>query len=116
MYMTPRDMLRIGTLYLNGGAIGDRQVVPRAWVDSSFVPRTSSPYNGNRYGYGWWTRTAQGYDVKYAWGYGGQFIFIVPDLQLVVVMTSDADTRREGSHTRQLHRLLEDDILPSVLR
>jgi CubicO group peptidase (beta-lactamase class C family) len=116
MYLTPRDMLRIGTLYLAGGRIGDRQVLAGAWIDSSFVPRTSSPYNGNRYGYGWWTRSAQGHDIRYAWGYGGQFIFVVPSLELVVVATSDAESSREGSHTWRIHRLLEDEIIPSVLR
>lgn len=115
MYLTPRDMLKIGTLYLNRGRVGKRQIVPGDWVDSSFVPRTTSPWNGNRYGYGWWTRTAHGHDIRYAWGYGGQFIFVVPTLQLVVVVTSDAESRREGDHNRAVHRLLEDAIMPSVL-
>lgn len=116
MYLTPRDMLKIGTLYLNRGVVNGRQVLPRAWVDSSFAPRTISPYNGNRYGYGWWTRSAQGFDVHYAWGYGGQFIFIVPELELVVIATSDADARREGNHTWGLHALVEDEIIPAFLK
>jgi CubicO group peptidase (beta-lactamase class C family) len=115
MYLTPRDMLRFGTLYLNGGVANGRQIVPRAWIDSSFAARTSSPFNGNRYGYGWWTRSAQGYDVRYAWGYGGQFIFVVPELQLVVVTTSDADSRREWGHTQAVHRLFEDEIVSAFL-
>lgn len=115
MYLTPRDMLKVGTLYLNGGAVNGRQLVPRAWIDSSFAPRTTSPFNGNQYGYGWWTRRAQGYDVRYAWGYGGQFIFIVPELQLVVVATSDSDAQREGGHTWALHALLEQEIVPAFL-
>lgn len=114
MYLTPRDMLKLGALYLNRGAVDGKQIVPREWVDSSFVPRTVSPFNGNRYGYGWWMRTASGHDIHYAWGYGGQFIFIVPDLDLVVVMTSDAEASRDGSHTRELHRILEEDILPAI--
>nr|MBA3341936.1 serine hydrolase [Gemmatimonadaceae bacterium] len=114
MYLTPRDMLKLGALYLNRGAVDGKRIVPREWVDSSFVPRTVSPFNGNRYGYGWWMRTASGHDIHYAWGYGGQFIFIVPDLDLVVVMTSDAEASRDGSHTRELHRILEEDILPAI--
>ena len=116
MYLTSRDMLKIGALYLNRGRVGDRQVIDSAWIDSSWVMRTSSPWNGNRYGYGWWTRYAHGHDVRFAWGYGGQFIFVVPTLELVVVMTSDAESRREGDHNRALHRLLEDQIIPSVLQ
>lgn len=114
MYMTPREMLRFGDLYLNRGQANGRQVVPPAWVDSSFLPRTVSPFNGNSYGYGWWMRRAGGRDVHYAWGYGGQFIFVVPDLDLVVVMTSDAESSRDGGHNRELHRLIENDILPAI--
>lgn len=116
MYLTPREMLKIGQLYLEGGVYQGRQIVPKAWIDSSWTERTSSPWNGHRYGYGWWTRTAQLHTVRFAWGYGGQFIFVVPELQLVVVTTSDSETRRDGSHTWTLHRLLEFDIIPAVLQ
>ena len=115
MYLTPREMLKFGTLYLNGGKVGTRQVVPKDWIDSSWTERATSPWNGHRYGYGWWTRTAQMHTVRFAWGYGGQYIFVVPELQLVVVMTSDSDTRREGGHTWTLHRILEEEIIPAVL-
>ena len=114
MFLTPRDMLKIGTLYLQRGSWNGRQLIPAAWIDSSFVPRTTSPFNGNHYGYGWWMRSAVGHDIHYAWGYGGQFIFVVPDLDLVVVMTSDAQSTRDGGHNRELHRILEAEIVPAI--
>jgi CubicO group peptidase (beta-lactamase class C family) len=114
MYLTPRDMLKIGRLYLQRGTWNGRQLIPAAWIDSSFVRRTTSPFNGNGYGYGWWTRTAHGHPIHYAWGYGGQFIFVVPELELVVVMTSDATSARDGGHNRELHRILEDEIVPAI--
>ena len=114
MYLTPRDMLKIGTLFLHRGAWNGKQVIPAAWVDSSFIRRTVSPFNGNGYGYGWWIRRAHGYDIHYAWGYGGQFIFVIPDLKLVVVMTSDAVAARDGGHNRELHRILEQEIAPAI--
>ena len=114
MYLTPRDMLKLGTMVLRRGQWDGKQVVPMSWVDSSFVPRTTSPFNGNAYGYGWWMRRAHGQNIHYAWGYGGQFIFIVPDLELVVVMTSDADSARDGGHNRELHRILEEEIVPAI--
>ena len=116
MYLTPRDMLKFGLLYLNGGTVGGRQILSRAWIDSSYLPRTTSPYNGNRYGFGWWTRTAHGIDVRFAWGYGGQFIFVVPSLQLVVVATSDPNASRYWGHTDELHDIVENDIIPAVTR
>lgn len=115
MYLRARDMLKIGTLYLNGGTWNGRQIVPRAWIDSSLVSRTTSPWNGNGYGYGWWRREAYGYAIHYAWGYAGQFIFVVPELALVVVTTSDANVSREGRSTWAVQRLFEDEILPAFL-
>jgi CubicO group peptidase (beta-lactamase class C family) len=114
MYLTPRDMMKIGTLVLNRGQWKGKQVVPSSWIDSAFVPRTVSPFNGNSYGYGWWMRQAGGHSVHYAWGYGGQFIFVVPSLDLVVVMTSDSESTRDGGHNRELHRMMEEEIVPAI--
>ena len=116
MYLTPRDMLKFGLLYLNGGEARGRRVLTRAWIDSSYLPRTTSPYNGNRYGFGWWTRQAHGFDVRFAWGYGGQFIFVIPDLRLVVVATSDPNASRYWGHTDELHDIVENEIIPAVSR
>ena len=117
MYLTPRAMLAFGNLYLRGGRTADgRQVVPKAWIDSSFVVRTHSGWSGNDYGYGWWIRDAAGHRVYYAWGYGGQFIFIVPSLGLTVVATSDAEARsREHDHLAAVYDLLERYIVPAAI-
>jgi CubicO group peptidase (beta-lactamase class C family) len=119
MYLTPRDMVMFGAVYLHGGAVRGRQVVPRAWVEASTQPRTVSPYNGNQYGYGWWVRTAAGpaggHRVFYAWGYGGQFIFVVPDLELVVVTTSNSTAEtRDGGHLGAIYELLDAYVVPAV--
>lgn len=116
MRMRPRDMLRFGELYRNGGRVDGRQVVPAEWIAASWRPRTRSPFNGHRYGYGWWSRDARGHAVQFAWGYGGQYIFIVPDLELTVVTTSDPDSPRAGSHLREVHALLSDVLIPAAER
>jgi CubicO group peptidase (beta-lactamase class C family) len=124
MRMTPREALRFGALYLHGGVAppgtpaAGRRLLPRAWIDSSWVPRTRSSFSGEDYGYGWWMRTAQGargaHRVYYAWGYGGQFVYVVPSLALVVVATSDPDApERDRSHLNAVHGLL-DAVLPAV--
>jgi CubicO group peptidase (beta-lactamase class C family) len=116
MRLTPRAMLAIGELYRNRGRVGRRQVVPAEWIDSSFVVRTYSPFNGHGYGWGWWGRSAGDYRVHFAWGYGGQFIFIVPALRTTVVMTSVADGRREWGHLDALHDLLDEYVISAVER
>ena len=115
MRMTPREMLAFGRLYLNRGRTpAGRQLLPEAWIDSSWVPRGVSPWNGYSYGYGWWIREARGHPVYFAWGYGGQFIFVVPSLELIVVTTSDPDQRREGGHLQAIHDLLDSYLIPAV--
>jgi CubicO group peptidase (beta-lactamase class C family) len=113
MVMTPRQMVAFGELYLRRGRAGGKQVVPEAWVDASLVPRGRSDYSGQLYGYGWWIRELAGREVYYAWGYGGQFIFIVPDLEMVVVTTSVPTPGPQGREQLQgiyemVERLIEE--------
>ncbi len=114
MRMTPQAMVRFGELYRNGGRHEGRQVVPEAWVRASLQPRTRSPWSGDAYGYGWWLSTAGGHPMFYAWGYGGQFIFVVPELRLVVVTTSEPDLPREGDHLDEIRRILRTLIVPAA--
>lgn len=88
--MTARDAARFGQLYLNGGSWQGRQLVPRTWVEESTRAQVGPIGNSGSYGYLWWTRQfgAQGYDTYFAMGAMGQFIFVVPQLDLVTVMTS----------------------------
>ncbi len=98
MLLTPRQMLKFGELYLHQGRSGDRQIVPSSWVKASWIPRTRSLRSGQLYGYGWWITELAGQSVEFAWGFGGQYIFVVPSLDLVVVTTSSValgDDRRE---------------------
>ena len=93
MLMRPRELLRIGEVYRNGGVWNGVQVLPRHWIEQSLVVRTHSPWNGHGYGYGWWTRELAGHTAHFAWGYGGQYLFFVPDLELTIVATSDRAPR-----------------------
>ncbi len=113
MELTPRQMLAFGRLYLNGGRHEGKQVVPEDWVRESLTPRTRSPRDPRRlYGYCWWIRDLGGFRTYYAWGYGGQFIFLVPDLDLVAVTTSStAGGRDRGAHLRAIYDLVEDQII-----
>ena len=111
MLLTPRQMMAFGELYLNRGRVKGAQVVPAQWVDVSFVPRTRSNWSGEQYGYGWWIRDMAGVPAYYAWGFGGQFIFVMPRLQLVVVSTSAATVTDE----RRSHRRTVDDLIEHLI-
>ena len=114
MYLTPRQMLRFGQLWLDEGRVGDRQVVPAAWVRESGIRRTTSPFNGHGYGLGWWTRQSGGRAIHFAWGYGGQYVFVVPELDLVAVFTSQADGPREPGHLPAIHRIVDENLVPGA--
>jgi CubicO group peptidase (beta-lactamase class C family) len=114
MRLSPRALARFGELYRLGGMIDGRQVLPAAWIADSWRPRAVSPWSGQDYGYGWFLGEARGHPVRFAWGYGGQMVYVVPDLELTVVMTSDATAARDGGHIDALHALLADGIVPAA--
>lgn len=115
MLMSPRALARFGELYRQGGVANGTRVVPAEWIAQSWTPRVVSPWSGGRYGYGWFIGEAGGYPVRFAWGYGGQMLYIVPDLALTVVMTSDAGGARDGGHIDALHALLAEGIVPAAV-
>ena len=111
MLMTPRQMLALGEAYLNGGRSNGLQIVPEKWVKDSFMARGRSRISERQYGYGWWMRDMAGFQTYYAWGFGGQFIILVPALDLVVVSTSSVTT----DDSRRTHRRTVDDIIENFI-
>jgi CubicO group peptidase (beta-lactamase class C family) len=118
MEMTPRQMLTFGELYLNDGIYRDQEIVPQTWIELSHTPHADSPRGqGRQYGYGWWLRDLAGLQVPVAWGYGGQLIFVIKELGMVVVATSSStpDPARRG-HLRALYDLVEFQIIQPMLQ
>src|SRR5262245_20895537 len=114
MSLTARQMLRFGQLYLDGGKVGGKAVVSPEWIRLSWGNYATSPWNGYHYGLHWWSRRSGPYLVHFAWGYGGQYIFVVPELGLVAVTTSALTARRDGGHNDRIHALLDDYIIPAI--
>jgi len=115
MALSPRALLRFGEMYRQGGVWQGRRVLPESWIEASWTPRARSPFTGHAYGYGWFLAAARGHPVAYAWGYGGQMVYVVPDLALTVVMTSDphAPSGRSG-YVRELHALLARGLIAAA--
>ena len=143
MLMTPRQLLAFGEMYLNGGRVGAAQVVPEAWVERSCdgrerrrgpggggpprdpgLPERLSgvppdgipdPSRDRQYGYGWWVRDFADENTCFAWGYGGQYVFVIHDLDLVIVTTSAADASEERrGHRRTVFEIVEQMIIDPV--
>jgi CubicO group peptidase (beta-lactamase class C family) len=108
MAMSTRSLLAFGELYRNGGKTSSgEQLISAQWIERSWERRTRSRFSGDGYGYGWFLRRIGGHDVRYAWGYGGQMLYIVPSLELTMAITSNegAPSARTG-YRDALHNLL----------
>ncbi|WP_062204617.1 serine hydrolase [Aureimonas sp. AU12] len=116
MAMTPRSLLAFGELYRRGGTSTEgTRILSKDWIDRSWTPRTTSRFHDGRYGYGWFIDRFAGHDGVYGWGYGGQMIYVIPDLALTVAITSDENqpSGRSG-YVQELHRLVAETIVPAA--
>ena len=102
LFLRPRDMLRFGQLFLQGGRWHGRQIVPRTWVRASTRRQISIP-GSYAYGYLWWVNTGP-HGGYLAQGYRGQTIEVFPRLSLVIVLTG------VGADPRPLIAILLDAI------
>ena len=120
LYLRPLDMAKFGLLYLKNGKWENKQVVPAWWVEESFKKHVTFARRSRRrhtgYGYLWWIQESDPagsgeHDIFSARGHGGQFIFIIPEHNMVVVTTS------ESNHNTGLQKpidFLYSDILPAL--
>jgi CubicO group peptidase (beta-lactamase class C family) len=104
-----RDLLKLGQLYLNGGTWDGKRIVSEQWVKASTTPHVEVD-ESTKYGYLWWLKPFNGHPAAYMSGNGGNKVAVVPDLGMVVVITSTNYNTR-GMH-EQTDRLLSDYVLP----
>ncbi|HLA78508.1 MAG TPA: serine hydrolase [Vicinamibacteria bacterium] len=117
LYLSPRDMLALGTLVLDHGRRGGVRVVGEAWLSESLAPQVplASYTFASGYGYLWWRGRAHGLDYVYANGYGGQFIVVVPEVRLVAVATCQwRDNANASSNWSRIMDAIVNQLLPSV--
>jgi CubicO group peptidase (beta-lactamase class C family) len=117
LWLRPRDMAKIGLLFINDGNWKGQQIVSDEWVNESTKPHISAFFAGPEYGYQWWrgekdfgNRTIE---VFYAAGHGGQYIFVCPSLDLVAVFTSKVYGNPLGVARPQV--MMVDYIIPAML-
>lgn len=119
MYMRPRDMLKYGQLYLDGGTWNGHRILLQEWIEESwkrYGRLEPIDRNGHEYGYLWWHHVYEvgdhSIETVEARGNGGQYIFVVPSLEMVVVITSG--NFRNG-RLRQPEEIMRQWILPSAV-
>ncbi len=92
LYLTPRNLLKLGKLYLQNGIWKGQAVIPTEWIQQSFTPAVQTDHPEYNYGYLFWITSIQGHRVYKMWGHGGQFVYLIPDQSLTVVITTDTQT------------------------
>lgn len=93
--LRPRDMAKLGWLWLEEGQGNDGPVIDESWVEKGTAAAFQWSQGGSllkeySYGWLWWLYRKDGRTAFFAWGYGGQFIWVDPSLDLVVVVTNNA--------------------------
>jgi CubicO group peptidase (beta-lactamase class C family) len=112
LYLRPRDLAKFGLLYLQGGLWDGKRILSEAWVQASTAEQVKlSTFDG--YGYQWWRKTYPMGDGEvqsfFAAGWGGQYIKVFPELEMVVVFTG-------GNYASPdpVDAIISDYILPAV--
>ena len=107
LQITPRDMAKLGHLYLNKGLWDGQQIVSAEWVQAATQKYTETDSKiGFGYGYQWWIYPS--FSAYTAQGRYGQTIFVAPDQNLVVVTTAQVDEHDA------LFRLIEQYVIPAI--
>lgn len=119
LYLSIRNMLKLGQLFINDGVWNDEQLISPSWITDSVNPRVdisswSRYFDG--YGFQWWLGDFdhQGQPVE-AWvtaGYGGQYSFCFPELDLVIAFSGHNYENSQG--VANLYAMVEDYILQSI--
>jgi CubicO group peptidase (beta-lactamase class C family) len=90
LYLTARDLAKFGYLYMNDGVWEGKRILPEGWVKASTSTVTATNEKGIGYGFQWWTlppTRPAAHGAFLAWGYGGQLLIVVPELDLIAVFT-----------------------------
>jgi uncharacterized protein (TIGR03437 family) len=115
MYFTSRDLAKFGYLALRNGFWENRQLVSRSWIEDATSIHVSyaSDVTIGDYGYHWWVRPQWGYTAYMASGFGGQYVFVVPGLDLIMVSTADTTGDTIDRHM-QAFNLLTQYVIPAI--
>jgi CubicO group peptidase (beta-lactamase class C family) len=114
--MTPASLLAFGELYRRGGVTKEgKRIISKQWIEESWVPRTQSRFHRGQYGYGWFIQPFAGVQGYYGWGYGGQMIYVLPELELTIAITSQENLPSGRTGYRDLlHNMVSRDIIPAI--
>jgi CubicO group peptidase (beta-lactamase class C family) len=110
--LRPQDTAKLGYLYLNRGVWRGRQIVPSDFVEASTHEQSEGGFpEVEGYGYLWWVTSVAGWPAFFAGGLGGQYLYVIPDLDLVIVIASSSDRAHVENRA-----IVGDYVVPSAVK
>lgn len=110
LYLTSRDLAKIGICLLDGGLYRGRQIIPQAWLEEALSAQTSGYPAYGDYGYQFWNGTLSAQPYRLAHGHGGQQLLLLPKLGAAVIFTAESAVRQ----WKNPRRLVEQFIIPAL--
>ncbi|MBE8712240.1 serine hydrolase domain-containing protein [Sphingobacterium hungaricum] len=103
------DFARFGKLFLHNGKWNDQQLISEDYVQKSTHPRFE---NSPEYGYGWWLNTYAGKRIFYMRGHLGQYVIVIPELDVIVVRLGQFDGTEVSTdpHNTAFYVLVEEGL------
>lgn len=123
MHFTPQEMAVLGYLYLNNGRLNDMQIIPANWVTLTLSPSTNLTHPNEwgelknyNYAYLWWLGQINNYNLFMGYGYGGQFVIVFPEINLIVVSTAKNEVDPDTSTIQEwaIFDIVSNYILKSI--
>lgn len=106
-------MVKIGRLMMDVGRFNGQEIVSSNWIINSVEPITGRLLGVENYGYLWFKRMAGDYHMHYAFGNGGQYILILPELDSVITVTTRNETGLPTrSYRREIMATIDREIIP----
>jgi CubicO group peptidase (beta-lactamase class C family) len=115
LFLTPQEMAKLGFLFLKGGRWEDAQLVPADYAAAATTYQSAGDSTGlANYGYQWWVTNVYGLPSFFALGYGSQYVYVVPDLDLIVVAA--VARRVPAEELRPARPLIENYVVAAALQ
>ncbi|MCH7408736.1 beta-lactamase family protein [Belliella sp. DSM 111904] len=116
IFIKPADYAKIGVMIKHGGKYLDKQIINKEWLDDSVnfkvTPQgISRPFPIDGYGYLWWLIEASGYKTYCGIGFGGQYMMTIPELDMIIVLTSKYRGSAPSQHFTDIATLINEFIL-----
>ena len=124
MHVTPREMAVFGLVYLNNGQLDGKQIIPGDWIEATLQPSSNlthpnewGAWKNYNYAWLWWLGQFNDQDVFMGYGYGGQFIMVFKELDLIIVATANNNVPPEATNEQEwaIFDMVADYILPAAV-